>query len=1680
MIATGTVIKDRYSVVNLVGAGSFAEVYLARDRQTDAGVALKFFKQTIKNSMDQYSTFVNECGQLEKIDHRGVLRIFELNFSENTPFMVQEYLEGGDLATLMRDRFRPGGKGFTLEEVLTLGMNVTEALRETHSRGIYHLDLKPSNIMFRNRGSLETVLVDFGNSRFTVNDYRRDQSALGKHPAMTFQYMAPERAGYLKIHKPACLDLYSLGVTLYQLISRELPIKGSSLSEIVKNLYRTLPESLTEKNGTVPRYVDEVILKLLRKSPRDRYQTAKGAHEDLKTCLGLVRGGKTNEVFALGRGDSVRDLNYNIRMVGRGREINQLRKVIEQAQGNQGTVRFIAAPSGTGKSRLAIEALQIAAVKGLGILESKFSRFEQNVPLSAPNRMLNQHAKTLRTVSPEVLARWQERLLSTLGKNGSLLTPRLQFYEGLLPAFPPIEKMPKDTEEPLFLETFARFLTMLELNEDKANVIFLDDLQWADKTSIDLLQHVVLLAREQGLRRTLVIGAFRSEEVGETSPLSIQVLDYVGREEYLLLSALSEKETGELVEKLLDEQGEEVDRLKEYVYRLTEGIPFFVYEVLKASIATGLYYRNPDFEWVFNEELGQSSDLVLGVDNLVVKRIEGLSPVSLELLKTAAVAGTMVSHENLVALIDRTPERFEEEGREPMSADSILRVSTDELMRNHLIVDEPGVLRFFHDRIRDAALKLTRVEEKKEIHLLYGEILSRAILDSEEVEAKDIFEAAFHVMNGRPASCADISKRILVLATQRAMLIFNFRKARDYISTASELVPAGPDALTEQSAVDEWVTVHELYGDALALSESLKEAIREYESVVGLVNDSFHRARIYAKLCDNYLFLFDYTHSIGAGLKGLRELKEPWITSRLVAWISIVPSLLQLGVRALISKTLGRKKAAITTEIDRARWDIRCAVQVPYYFEDPIVTFVNLITSTGRLLRYRTSDYHYVYLMYWAIVLSGLGLRRFPRSLYKKAYTYFNINKQQVRKAFCLFTEAAVCDLPDVRLDEAKRALEEVHALTSGIGESFWRILSLLLLAQYHCFGKGIGQIQSVLDELLAFQRKIGVEATVVASAARHTLMQGDLNKYREIFAHVMESTERQIKVGSKSIDCLYGLMWPAEACIFEEDYRKAIRLLKPAVKISLIRLHRAAACTYPPALLAQAYVRSGSPLKALPSILIAWGNVLLGLKLYYPQTLCTTGEILSRLGLKNRGIRLIRRALDRASQEGMLLVSQELKITLTDHILRTNPEEAEALLSRAYKFYKSQNYAFMMNAVKNRLDKARRLLSQRYPSLYTGTFAEPTDTVTRTSSGLRESVDSAALIEMFRKLSVLADIDTLLHTVLETLCTCTGADRAVVFLPEEEKWVPRAAIGYDMEQLSEGEFRKQGVDIDYFDGAVSYGLDAPKVRGAGNHSLRRKQFRGAAMVVPLVYKKMSLGMVYLANDHIAELFEDVSLPYVSEVATQAAIALSNFSLLASHEEKVRVETELATAKAYNEKLKEANEKIDRLARCDALTGLSNRRDMLERLEQEVSRMRRNGKPLSIIMGDVDHFKQFNDTHGHDCGDFVLIEVSKQIRETLRRQDLVARWGGEEFMIALPETPLEGAGLVAEKIRARLARTTCVHKGTALSITMTFGVARYDSDSGSMDSCIEQADRALYDGKRKGRNRVVVSREGEP
>lgn len=386
--------------------------------------------------------------------------------------------------------------------------------------------------------------------------------------------------------------------------------------------------------------------------------------------------------------------------------------------------------------------------------------------------------------------------------------------------------------------------------------------------------------------------------------------------------------------------------------------------------------------------------------------------------------------------------------------------------------------------------------------------------------------------------------------------------------------------------------------------------------------------------------------------------------------------------------------------------------------------------------------------------------------------------------------------------------------------------------------------------------------------------------------------------------------------------------------------------------------------------------------------------------------------------------------------------------LSRSFNRLLSKITDFSANSIQSEHD---RVMAQEQERLRLN-LEEKGAIIERTNRTLEQLVRDLSLIyEIGQEVNSIIDLDRLYATIAATLKKYVRVHEfaLLVFDEKQEELQIKAAYGFDnAEAVSKMIFKKgEGITgLAAETGKKIYIKDTSRETRFLNYKGERPTEPSAFLSIPLMYKDEVLGVVNFGRKGIGSFtYQDVKM--LSLVAGQIALAMTNARLYTRTRE---------------------------LSVKDELTGINNRRHFHTMLQMEWKRAVRFHRPLSLIMIDVDHFKAYNDAFGHLQGDIVLKQIGGLLRRNLREVDTVARFGGEEFVLLLPDTDKRGAIAVAEKVRLLVEghRFTGEERKETREITISCGIATYPDDVEEMDDLIDHADIALYRAKELGRNRI--------
>jgi len=464
-----------------------------------------------------------------------------------------------------------------MRQFLRIATGLATANSQLHMHGLIHKDLKPSNVLV-NPATGKVWLMGFGIASRLPRE--RQSPKPPEFIAGTLAYMAPEQTGRMNRSIDSRSDLYALGVTLYETLTGRLPFTASDPIEWVHCHVARQPTPPGEQLKSVPGMVSAMIMKLLAKTAEERYQTAVGLECDLRRCLEEWETQHRIGEFPLGEHDIPDRLLIPEKLYGRESEIKTLLAAFDRIVfGGRPELILLAGYSGIGKSSVVNELYQ-ALVPPRGLFASgKFDQYKRDIPYTPLAKAFQGLIRSLLSETEEELSKWRDALHEALDPNGQLLVelvPELKLIIGEQPAVP--ELSARDAQN-RFQQVFRRFIAVFARPEHPL-ALFLDDLQWLDAATLDLMGD---LLTQPDVKHLLLIGAYRDNEVGLAHPL-MSKLGAMRRAgvtlQEIVLTPLTREDIQLLIADSLHCEPDQTRALAELIHERTTGNPFFAIQFL--------------------------------------------------------------------------------------------------------------------------------------------------------------------------------------------------------------------------------------------------------------------------------------------------------------------------------------------------------------------------------------------------------------------------------------------------------------------------------------------------------------------------------------------------------------------------------------------------------------------------------------------------------------------------------------------------------------------------------------------------------------------------------------------------------------------------------------------------------------------------------------------------------------------------------------------------------------------------------------------------------------------------------------------------------------------------------------------------------------------------------------------
>jgi signal transduction histidine kinase len=781
-------LAARYEVLHLLRAGEGVQTLLATDRDTACTVVVKLSK-IVMVSPEEQRRVAAEAEVTGGADGPALVPIVQWGVERDTFFTTVPHVPGQPLES----RLRQGP--LSVVDALRVVRSVLTALDTLHNRDFCHLNVRPSRIVMSASGDPHAVVLPGG-----IGRSRRVEQIRLAVPSDLLLFASPEQVGLIARPVGERSDLYSAGAVFYACLAGRPPFHAPTVSDLLETQAVGSAPSLRSRNESIPRSVDELARRLLRKDPDDRYHSAEAAIGDVDAILDALGRGRPDPIVVLGRRDRRRSVTEPS-LIGRSAEVKRLDSQLDLVRGGHGGIVLLEGESGSGKSRILAEMKDRWGHAGVFLLEGSRPEPDHRRPLGVFSDVLA--GVLARAASDEQYVDWVRVRLGEMSASLETIFPELS---GLLGASTPPLWGPHEHGRSRSLTALAGFLGALGSPQSPAVVLF-DDCQWADDLTLDSLAE--WQRTTAGSSHVLIVAAFRPDEIDAQNPLNtLTPLDRIS------LTAL---DAGQVVALAESAAGPLPTSALELIDGWSGGNPFMITAALRGLVESGALIPGEN-GWRLDEAKMDAARVGIDAATVLSGRLGRLSAQTAGLLEAAAVLGSRfdLGSARRVADLDTDTARA--------------AVAEAERAR---IVFSTGSLEgysFVHDRLREAVLAGMGAAERRATH-------RRAAQDLEVHAPQRSFELAYHL---GAAGDADRAFRYALPAAREARR----RYALDLSEDLYRIAHRAAMSCSEQRQV-----AGEL-GEVLKLRGNYEEAISFIEAARTLAENVEEAAWAEAELGD--------------------------------------------------------------------------------------------------------------------------------------------------------------------------------------------------------------------------------------------------------------------------------------------------------------------------------------------------------------------------------------------------------------------------------------------------------------------------------------------------------------------------------------------------------------------------------------------------------------------------------------------------------------------------------------------------------------------------------------------------------------------------------------------------------------------------------------------------------------
>ncbi|MCT7950561.1 AAA family ATPase [Ancylothrix sp. C2] len=859
-----------YSISELLHETAKTLVYRGYKQPNRQPVICKIINSEFP-TLEETSRLKQEYQILSQLNLAGVIKAYALETFDSRLGLVLEDIGGSSLKSYLKHQ------KITLQDFLKISIQITEALSGLHLNHIIHKDISPKNIIL-NPDTFLLKITDLG----IACRLSKENPLLSNTNFLegTIGYISPEQTGRMNRPIDYRTDLYSLGVTFYEMLTGQLPFHGNDPLELIHCHIAITPKPPHLLNPEIPDVISEIIMKLLEKNPEDRYQTASGIKADLEKCLAQLQLAKKIENFPLGREDASGQLLIPQKLYGREAEVAELIAAFQRVCQGAGETLLISGYSGIGKSALVNEIHKpIVGQRGY-FIAGKFDQFKRDIPYDSLIQAFQNLMQQLLAESAEKLKIWKERILLALGNNGQVIIEVIPEVELIIGKQPEVPILGPAESQNRFHRVFQEFMRVFA-REEHPLVLFLDDLQWADSASLKLIQTALAGAKNPYF---LMLGAYRDNEVNSSHPLmqTLEAIKQTGTPvKNITLTPLKPQNISQLIADTLNHPPQ-IQPLVDLIFNKTNGNPFFFTQLLHSLYQESLItfdYSQQTWQWDIQQI--QAVGVTDNVVDLMIGKIQKLPQTTQKLLKLAACIGNKFDLQTLSVIYEKIFietasdlwPALQEELILPLSKSYKIPLVVGEDTAAAFEFDTRVTYKFLHDRVQQAAYSLIPESEKQSTHLKIGRLLLQSLTNEEQKE--NIFELVNQLNYGVDLIQSQAEKNQLahlnLIAGRKAISSTAYQSAAIYLNTGLKLL-----------ATDSWQTQYDLTLDLYDTAIEAEYLITNFQQSKALIDialqktqTALDKVRIYKRQIQFYISQGDLPASIDTALKSVEILGIP-------------------------------------------------------------------------------------------------------------------------------------------------------------------------------------------------------------------------------------------------------------------------------------------------------------------------------------------------------------------------------------------------------------------------------------------------------------------------------------------------------------------------------------------------------------------------------------------------------------------------------------------------------------------------------------------------------------------------------------------------------------------------------------------------------------------------------------